>query len=99
MRVSEVTISDLKGYANVYHNEDDNLFTAILVAAKRFIANYTGLPLTDEVNDCVDNHEDFSIALFVLSNEMYDNRTFMVENVKLNFVIKTILDGHSVNLL
>jgi hypothetical protein len=94
MKISSVTIDDLKGYANVYHNEDDNLFSAIFVAAKSFIVNYTGLTIDD-----LDTHEDLSIALFVLSNEMYDNRVFTVDNVKLNFVIKTILDGHSVNLL
>lgn len=110
MRISEVTISDLKQYANVFDGSDDNLFSAILIAGKMFISNYTGLPLTEPTPpsplpdgyvtpDHCDNHEDLTIALMVLSTEMYDNRSIIVENNKLNFVIKTILDSHSVSLL
>jgi hypothetical protein len=103
MKVSEVSVDDLKQYANVFHNEDDNLFITILDAGKQFIKTYTGLPLeTDPINgitDSVDEHEDLTIALMVLSNEMYDNRAFVVDNTKLNFVIKQILDSHSVNYL
>lgn len=94
MKISDVSIADLKQYANVYHDEDDNMFVTILDACKQFISTYTGL---DDVT--VDDHEDLTIALMVLSNEMYDNRAFVVDNTKLNFVIKQILDSHSVNYL
>jgi Phage gp6-like head-tail connector protein len=94
MKLSQVQISDLKQYANVYHNADDNLFATILMAAKQFIVTYTGLQLYD-----LDPFEDLTVALFVLTNEMYDNRDFTVENVKVNFVVKQILDSHSVNYL
>lgn len=103
MKVSEVNIGDLKNYAHVYHDEDDNLFEAILVASKAFVSTYTGLALVDDpvngVTDSIDDHEDLPIALMVLSNEMYDNRSITVDNDKLNFVVKAILDSHSVNLL
>lgn len=94
MKISDVQISDLKQYANIYHNEDDNLFVTILAACKQFILTYTGL---DSIT--VDTMEDLTICLFVLSNECYDNRAFVVDNTKLNFVIKQILDSHSVNYL
>jgi phosphoribosylaminoimidazole-succinocarboxamide synthase len=105
MKLSEVTINDLKQYAQVFHNDDDNLFETILVASKNFISTYTGLPLvddpstTDVVEDNCDKYEDLTIALFAISNEMYDNRAIIVDNTKLNFVIMTILDSHSVNFL
>jgi hypothetical protein len=103
MLISEVSINDLKQYANVYHNEDDNLFTTILAAGKQFISTYTGLPLAPDpingITESTDSHEDLTIALMVISNEMYDNRAFVVDNTKLNFVIKQILDSHSINYL
>jgi hypothetical protein len=94
MKISEVTIQELKDYANVYQDLDNNLFTSILAACKSYIKGYTGL-----TSEQLDTKEDLTIALFVLSNELYDNRTFTVENDKVNTVIKSILDMHSVNLL
>ncbi|KQL54514.1 hypothetical protein AN964_14080 [Heyndrickxia shackletonii] len=94
MKISDVTIDDLKEYAHVYHNEDDKLFTSILAAGKSYIKGYTGLSI-----EKMDELEDITIVLFVLSNEMYDNRTFSVQDDKVNFVVKSILDMHSINLL
>jgi hypothetical protein len=94
MKISDVSIADLKQYANIYHDEDDNLFVTILDACKQFISTYTGLD-----SETVDVYDDLTIALMVLSNEMYDNRAMVVDNTKLNFVIKQILDSHSVNYL
>ncbi|MCM3763449.1 head-tail connector protein [Neobacillus niacini] len=94
MKISEVKINDLKDYAHVYHNEDDKVFDAILAACKSYISGYTGL-----TTEKMDTKEDLTIALKVLANEMYDNRSFSVENDKINPVIKSILDMHSINLL
>lgn len=186
MKLSEVTIDELKQYANVYTSDDDNLFATILIAGKSFIGTYTGLPLIRDSNvpvvngispgsptisgtstagytitatfqdnttitgtvqsdgtwtlnvpvteilnkddviqvtqttpsgyvsaatvvtvrnsqapypNCGDDFEDLTIVLFTLANEMYDNRDFVVDNDKLNFVVKQILDSYSVNLL
>ncbi len=105
MKMSDVTIADLKNYAHVYHSQDDALFSAILSACKAYISGYTGLPLvddpntTDVVEDNCDAHEDLVIALYVLANEMYDNRVYAVEGSNVNAVIKAILDMHSINLL
>ncbi len=96
MKISEVTIEDLKEYAREYSDDSETLktFTNILVACKSYIKGYTGLS-----NEQMDTKEDLSIALMVIANEMYDNRTFTVENDKVNTVIKSILDMHSINLL
>jgi hypothetical protein len=94
MKMSEVTVKDLKKYANVFHDSDDSLFNAILMACKGFIRSYTGLDNTQ-----IDNYEELPIALFVLAVEMYDNRAYTVENDKVNMVVKSILDIHSRNLL
>ncbi|MBT2736161.1 head-tail connector protein [Bacillus sp. ISL-7] len=94
MVISEITIQDLKDYARIDHIEDDFLFSSILEACKSYIKSYTGLTLEQ-----MDEKEDLPIALFVLSNELYENRTFTVKDDKVNVVIKSILDMHSVNLL
>ncbi|MEH7391768.1 head-tail connector protein [Bacillus sp. JJ1474] len=96
MKISEVTIQDLKEYAREYNDDPvtNRTFETILTAVKSYIQGYTGLSVEQ-----MDTKEDLVIAMKVLSNEMYDNRTFTVENDKVNTVIKSILDMHSVNLL
>lgn len=96
MKISEVTVQDLKEYAREYNDDPETIrtFETILAAVKSYIKGYTGLS-----TEQMDTKEDLTIALQVLSNEMYDNRTFTVENDKVNTVIKSILDMHSINLL
>jgi uncharacterized phage protein (predicted DNA packaging) len=94
MKISEITIFDVKNYLHIYHDEDDLLVTAILVAAKAFVSGYTGLSA-----ELQDTHEDLSMAVFILASELYDNRSYTVDKDTVNPVIKTILNMYSVNLL
>lgn len=94
MKISEISLGHIKDYLHVYHDEDDTLITAILTASKAFVRNYTGLS-----TEQLDISEDLSIAVFVLASELYDNRVYTVENDKVNPVIQSLLNMHSVNLL
>ena len=94
MKISEITLKDIKDYLHVYHDEDDTLISAILTASRSFVKNYTGL-----TNESLDSKDDLSMAVFILSSELYDNRAYTVENNNVNPVIEAILGMHSVNLL
>jgi N12 class adenine-specific DNA methylase len=94
MKISEITLKDIKDYLHVYHILDDQLISAILIASKSFVKNYTGL-----TNEGLDAKEDLSMAVFILASELYDNRVYTVENKDVNPVIEAILNMHSVNLL
>jgi len=72
---------------------DDEIQTLIDVS-KAFIKSYTGLNET-----AIDEHEDFVIVVFILCQDMHDNRSFYVDKSNLNKVVETILGMHSVNLL
>ena len=97
MKFTEVTIEDLKNYCRVDYDDDDTLFSTILEGAKAHIRTYTGL------NDIkLDTLPDTTIALFIISNEMYDNREGTRndnKSVKFNEVLDRILGSHSINLL
>lgn len=94
MKISEVTITDLKEYANVEHDLDDSLFQTILAATKAYIEGYTGLTA-----EAMDTKEDLTIALMILSNEMYENRVYSVDNDKVNSIVSNLLGMYSMNLL
>lgn len=97
MKFSEVTIKEIKDYARVEYDDEDNLFTSILLGAKAHIRAYTGLK-----DEKLDELDDTVIALYIISNEMYENRVMTntdSRNSKLNEVLERILGSHSVNLL
>ncbi|KAF0822515.1 head-tail connector protein [Cytobacillus firmus] len=96
MKISEITIQELKDYAHELNDDPEinRTFTNILMACKAYIKGYTGLTLEQ-----MDNKEDLTMVLMVLANELYENRSYTVQNDKVNTVIKSILDMYSVNLL
>lgn len=98
MKVSEITVKNLADYLkldfeSLTEAEMAELST-FLSSAKAFISEYTGLTSAQ-----IDTHESFVIAVYVLVQDMYDNRTFYVDKSNLNRVVETILGMHSVNLL
>lgn len=95
MKISEITVNDIKGYLNLLHDEDDSLIKSILQGCKSYIKQYTGLSL-----ESMDEKEELAITLFVLAAELYDNRSMTVDKLsKVNPLVESMLNLHSVNLL
>lgn len=96
MKVSDISYQDVAEYLRLYEvdNDDINTLNTLINVAKTFISNYTG-----RSSEELDNYQDFVIVVFVLCQDMWDNRTLYVDSKNLNNVIETILGMHSVNLL
>ena len=95
MEFKEVTEIDVAEYLNIELEEVNvMLLKTLLASAKAYIVGYTGKNI-----EFISNNEDFAIVLLVLVSEMYENRLYTVENDKVNPIVKSILDMHSVNLL
>ncbi len=98
MKVKEITVKNLADYLKLNYSElsDEEMveLSTFLQSAKAFIADYTGLSETK-----IDTHESFIVAIFVLVQDMYDNRSYYVDKSHVNHVIETILGMHSINLL
>lgn len=95
MKVSEVKVSDVVGYMKLEEDEykPEEIQTLIDIS-RSFIKSYTGL---DELS--IDEHADFVIVVYVLCQDMHDNRSLYVDKSNLNKVVETILGMHCVNLL
>lgn len=93
-KVSEINENDLISYCRIdIPNENDKKFiNESLDIAKNYIKGYTGVEELDNINE-------FVIVVYILVQDMYDNRTLYIDNDKLNKTAETILDMHSVNLL
>ena len=95
-KVSDITYSDVADYIrkDELTQSDINTLNTMLTVAKTFISQYTGRSMEE-----LDDFADFVIVVFVLCQDMWDNRTLYVDSGNLNYVIESILGMHSVNLL
>ena len=95
-KVSDITAVDIANYIRLDEvSEDDTKTLENLIAiSKSFIEHYTGRSEQE-----LDNYPDFVIVVYILCQDMWDNRTLYVDNSNLNKVVETILGMHSVNLL
>lgn len=94
--VSTITYTDIANYIRLSEvsKDDQKFLTNLILIATEFIKSYTGLTA-----DEIDKHEDFVIVVYILCQDMYDNRILYVEKDNLNKVVETILGMHCVNLL
>lgn len=95
-KFSEIATSDLVNYLRLVETTEADivLLQTILEAAKSYILTYTGRTTED-----ADNYPEFTIAVYVISEDMYDKRTYIVDNDNSNKIVDSILGSRSVNLL
>ena len=94
MKVSDITATEIANYLRITETNvslEEELETYLNIAIK-YIKDETGL-------DDLDKHEDFIIVIYVLCQDMYDNRTLYVDKSNINRVVETILGRHRTNLL
>jgi hypothetical protein len=94
--VSQITAQDVADYLRIAEVTQDDLNTlnTLLTVSKKYIAEYTGRAIDD-----LDDYEDIIIVVFILCQDMWDNRTLYVDSTNANKVVESILGLHSVNLL
>lgn len=102
MEVSKITIDDIANYlrlSEVSDIEKKELQTYLKIA-KNYISNYTGIPIESDYDDeTLDSHEDFIIVVYILCQDMYDNRCMYVDGKSINKTVQTILNMHTRNNL
>ena len=92
MKVSKKTFQEIADYIRLSEvsEEEKTLLDNLINIAKSFIKENTGVQDLDE-------YDDFVIVIFILCQDMYDNRTLYVDKTNLNKVVETILGLHSRN--
>lgn len=103
MKVSEITDENIANYLRITEI-DESLkrdLSTFLEIAINYIENYTGIPRKSEEEgaETLDTYSDFVIVVYVLCQDMYDNRVMYVDGKGINNTIKTILDMHTRNNL
>ena len=95
-KVSDISPLDLAEFLRIADPSENDLqlLESLLNSAVSYVKNYTGLNATE-----VDSIVEFIDVVFILVQDMYDNRTLYVDNQNVNKVVDSILGMHSINLL
>ena len=93
-KVSDITVDLVAEYIRLDGMDatEERQLSTYLTVAKDYIKNYTGL-------DDLDEYADLVIVVYILCQDMYDNRTMYVEGSNINRTVQTILDMHTRNNL
>ena len=93
-KVSEITIADIVDFIRLDEvgSAEQIQLSTFLTVAKDYVKNYTGLEDLDEYSDLV-------IVVYILCQDMYDNRSLYLDKNNPNKVVQTILDMHTRNNL
>lgn len=96
-KVSDITAQDIADYLRIAEltTDDEDFITITISVAVDYILKYTGI----EDAETLDNYADMVIVVFVLCQDMYDNRAMYVDNSNVNKVVENILGLHQRNLL
>ena len=97
-KVSDITAQDIADYLRIpgtLTQDDANYINATIKVAKDYILKYTGI----EDLATLDTYNDMVIVVYVLCQDMYDNRALYVDNSNVNRVVDNILGLHQRNLL
>ena len=103
MKVSEITVENIADYLRIAEI-DENIKKELemyLNIAKNYIENYTGIPEKSDNQEAetLDSYSDFVIVVYILCQDMYDNKSMYVDRKSINNTVKTILDMHTRNNL
>ena len=101
-KVSDITIQDVADYIRLGDYDESEIETYLNIA-KNYISNYTGIPEADDDDEdgkeTLDSYADLVIVVYVLCQDMYDNRSMYVNSGNVNKVVQTVLDMHTRNNL
>ena len=98
-KVSDITVQNIAEYIREgeLSESDFNQLETFLMIAKNYCASYTGIPLESEEGESLDDFPDIVLAVYVLVQDMYDNRTMYIDSGNPNMVVQTILNMHTRN--
>ena len=89
-KVSEITVNDIADFIRLGEvtDADTKQLETLLIIAKDYIKNYTAL-------DDLDEYSDLVIVVYILCQDMWDNRALYIDKGNMNKVVQTILDMHT----
>ena len=96
-KINELDLQFVKDYLKVDYNEDDNLISAITLAAQSYVQTMLGYRITEEFTTRENIPDELTIAALMIIAHWYDNRQIQTAGtlgVEIQFAVTAIIDAH-----
>lgn len=87
MKMSEISLADVKARLRIDYNTDDAVLTSIMAAARAMIADRTGRTLQE-----LDGFDQAYHLFMVICQHMYDNNVLVASVHDLDFAAQALIN-------
>lgn len=97
IKITDLTLDDVKDYLRVDSEDDDKLIEAMLASAVSFIQNYLKRKFTDMIANGEEIPDEFTIACLAIISHWYENRRIIGDKdtrSELAYIFSSLLDPH-----
>lgn len=93
-KITDITAADAAEFLHLSEYNAAQL-QFVMESAAGYMESYTGLPVTAEGGECLDDYPDCATAFRVLVQDMWDNRAYIESGaVTVNKTVDSILNLH-----
>lgn len=97
VKITELDLDFVKNYLKVDYTDDDNLISALIVAAKSYVDTMLGFKVTEKWPFRDDIPEELTVACLMIIAHWYDNRQIQTAGTlgdEIKFAVTAIIDAH-----
>jgi uncharacterized phage protein (predicted DNA packaging) len=97
VKITELDLDFVKNYLKVDYTDDDNLISALIVAAQSYIDTMLGFKITEKWPVTSDIPAELTIACLMIIAHWYDNRQIQTPGTlgdEIKFAVSAIIDAH-----
>lgn len=87
MKVSQITLSDVKSALRIDFNDDDTRLNQIMTATKAVLIDWTGLTAAQ-----LDDHDQLYTLYMAVCQHMYDHGELTADKSNFDLLCRTILN-------
>jgi uncharacterized phage protein (predicted DNA packaging) len=97
VKINELDLPYVKEYLKVDFSEDDNVISALTLAAQSYINTMLGYKVTDRFNTVDGAPDELTVACLMIISHWYENRQVQTPGTlgdEIKFAVSAIIDAH-----
>jgi uncharacterized phage protein (predicted DNA packaging) len=99
VKITQIDLDFAKNYLKVDYDDEDNLISVLILAAKSYIQTALGFSITSEWTTTEEIPDELTVAALLLISHWFENRKFQttvtgVLGQEMAFAVSALIDAH-----